>query len=164
MSGIELAVSLPFNLITPALNGFGIQASTSVTDSDIKIKDPDNSSSIGDGPITLPGLSKNVTNLTIYYEAGGFEARVSQRTRSDFIGEIGNFNGNRTLRYVVGESIVDAQIGYNFTQGAYKGLGLLLQVNNLGDTAYQTYAGTKDRPLEYIKYGQTVLFGANYKF
>ena len=164
LSGIELAVSLPLNLITPALNGFGIQASTSVTESDIKIKDPDNASSIGDGPITLPGLSKNVTNLTFYYEAGGFEARVSQRTRSDFIGEIGNFDGNRTLRYVVGESIVDAQIGYNFTQGAYKGLGLLLQVNNLGDAAYQTYAGTKDRPLEYNKYGQTVLFGANYKF
>ena len=164
MSGIELAISLPFNLISPALDGFGIQASTSMTESNIQIKDPDSSSSVGGGNITLPGLSKNVTNLTFYYETGGFEARVSQRTRSDFIGEIGNFNGNRTLRYVVGESIVDAQIGYNFTQGAYKGLGVLLQVNNLGDTAYQTYAGTKDRPLEYIKYGQTVLFGANYKF
>lgn len=164
MSGVELAVSLPFNLLSPALNGFGIQASTSITDSDIQIKDPDNASSVGSGAITLPGLSKTVTNLTLYYEANGFEARVSQRTRSDFIGEIGNFNGNRTLRYVVGESIVDAQIGYNFTHGSLKGLGLLLQVNNLSDAAYQTYAGTKDRPLEYIKYGQTVLLGANYKF
>lgn len=164
LSGVELAASLPFNLLTPALNGFGIQASTSYTESDIQIKDPDSASSVGNGNITLPGLSKNVTNVTFYYEAGGFEARVSQRTRSDFIGEIGNFNGNRTLRYVVGESIVDLQLGYNFTTGSYKGLGLLLQVNNLGDTAYQTYSGTKDRPLETIKYGSTVLLGANYKF
>jgi TonB-dependent receptor len=164
LSGVELAASLPLGMLTSTLNGFGIQASTSITDSNIKIKDPDSASSVGDGNITLPGLSKNVSNLTFYYEAGGFEARVSQRTRSDFIGEIGNFNGNRTLRYVVGESIVDAQIGYNFTEGNMKGLGLLLQVNNLGDTAYQTYAGTKDRPLEYIKYGRTILFGANYKF
>lgn len=164
LSGLELAVSLPFNLLTPALNGFGIQASTSITNSNILIKDPDSSTSVGSGEITLPGLSKNVTNVTVYYEVGGFEARVSQRTRSDFIGEIGNFNGNRALRYVVGESVVDAQIGYNFKEGSLKGLGLLLQINNLGDTAYQTYAGTKDRPLETIKYGSTVLFGANYKF
>ena len=164
LSGVELAVSVPFNLLTPALNGFGVQASTSITNSNVMIKDPDSSSSVGNGEITLPGLSKNVTNVTLYYEVGGFEARVSQRKRSDFIGEIGNFNGNRTLRYVVGESVVDAQIGYSFNTGSLKGLALLLQVNNLGDTAYQTYAGTKDRPLETIKYGSTVLFGANYKF
>ena len=41
---------------------------------------------------------------------------------------------------------------------------LTLQVNNLGDAAYQTYAGTKDRPLEYMKWGRTVLVGASYKF
>ncbi len=39
---------------------------------------------------------------------------MSQRRRSDFIGEIGNFNGNRTLRYVVGENITDAQVSYSF--------------------------------------------------
>jgi outer membrane receptor protein involved in Fe transport len=41
---------------------------------------------------------------------------------------------------------------------------LLLQVNNLTNEAYQTYAGTKDRPLEYLKWGRTVLVGASYKF
>ena len=95
---------------------------------------------------------------------GGFEARISQRKRSDYIGEIGNFNGARTLRYVVGESVVDAQLACNFNEGSYKGLGVLLQVNNLTNEGYQTYAGTKDRPLEYIKWGKTVLLGANYKF
>ena len=119
---------------------------------------------MGSGNISLPGLSKHVYNLTAYYEANGFEARISQRKRSDFIGEIGNFNGARTLRYVVGESIVDAQIGYNFTEGPLKGLGLLAQVNNLTDEAYRTYAATKDRPLEYIKWGRTYLIGATYKF
>lgn len=164
LSGMELAASLPLGMITSALSGFGVQASASFNNSNIAVKDPDSSSSVGSGAIELPGLSKTTSNLTFYYEAGGFEARISQRNRSDFIGEIGNFNGNRTLRYVVGESIVDAQIGYNFNEGTFKGLGLLLQVNNLGDKAYQTYAGTKDRPLEYIKYGSSILFGANYKF
>jgi hypothetical protein len=29
---------------------------------------------------------------------------------------------------------------------------------------YQTYQVTKDRPVEYQRYGKTILFGANYKF
>jgi TonB-dependent receptor len=164
LRGLELSVSLPLNLLTPALNGFGVVASTSLTSSNIAVRDPESASSVGSGNISLPGLSKRVTNLTVYYESGGFEARISQRKRSDFIGEIGNFNGSRTLRYVVGEDIVDAQIGYSFNAGSLKGLGLLLQVNNLGDAAYQTYAGSKDRPLEYVKWGRTVLLGASYKF
>lgn len=164
LSGVELSASLPFALLSPALNGFGIQASASFTSSGIKIRDPESASSVGSGEITLPGLSKRVSNLTFYYENKGFEFRISQRKRSDFIGEIGNFNGVRALRYVVGENITDAQVGYNFNEGSLKGLGLTLQVNNLGDAAYQTYAGTKDRPLEYMKWGRTVLVGASYKF
>jgi TonB-dependent receptor len=164
LSGVELTASLPLNLVSPMLSGFGIQASASFTSSNIQVKDPESASSVGAGFITLPGLSKQVYNLTAYYEANGFEARISQRKRSDFIGEIGNFNGTRTLRYIVGENITDAQIGYSFNQGSLKGLGLLLQVNNLTNEAYQTYAGTKDRPLEYLKWGRTVLVGASYKF
>lgn len=164
LSGVELSASLPFEMLTPALKGFGVVASASFNKSTIQIKDPDSASSVGAGFIDLPGLSKRVYNLTAYYERAGFEARISQRKRSDFIGEIGDFAANRKLRYVVGEDIVDAQIGYTFSEGSMKGLGLLLQVNNLNDAAYQTYAGTKDRPLEYIKWGRSYLLGANYKF
>ncbi len=164
LSGVELSASLPFGMLTPALNGFGVVASASFNSSNIKIKDPDSASSVGSGDIELPGLSKHVYNLTAYYERAGFEARISQRKRSDFIGEIGDFAANRKLRYVVGESIVDAQVGYTFGEGSLKGLGILLQVNNMTDAAYQTYAGTKDRPLEYIKWGRSFLLGANYKF
>ncbi|UXH76911.1 TonB-dependent receptor [Roseateles amylovorans] len=164
LKGLELSASLPFNLISKSLNGFGLTASASFNSSSIRIVDPDSANSVGSGPIALPGLSKRVYNLTAYYEIDGFEFRISQRKRSDFIGEIGNFNGARSLRYVVGESIVDAQIGYNFTDGPLKGLGLLAQVNNLTDEAYRTYAITKDRPLEYVKWGRTFLVGANYKF
>ncbi|MBL0086715.1 MAG: TonB-dependent receptor [Ideonella sp.] len=162
LKGIELTASLPLNMLSKELDGFGIVASASFNDSNITIKDP--ASNTGTENIPLPGLSKHVTNLTAYYEKAGFSARISQRKRSDFVGEIGNFANNRTLRYVVGENIVDAQIGYTFETGSLKGLGLLLQVNNLTDAAYQTYAGSKDKPYEYIKYGRTLLLGANYKF
>lgn len=164
LQGLELTASLPFNLWSQALDGFGIVASASFTDSNIKIRDPESANSVGNGDISLPGLSKSVYNLTAYYERNGFEARINNRRRSDFIGEIGNFDGARTLRYVVGENITDAQVGYSFGEGTWKGLGLLLQVSNLTDSSYRTYAGTKDRPLENIKWGRTVLLGVSYKF
>jgi TonB-dependent receptor len=161
LKGVELSGSLPLNMITPVLDGFGIVASTSYSDSSITIQDP--SSSIGQD-IPLPGLSKRTTNLTVYYEKDGFEARVSQRKRSDFVGEIGNFSADRALRYVVGENVVDLQLGYTFNSGMLKNVGLLLQVNNLTNAAYETYAARRDQQLEYQKYGRTVLAGVNYKF
>ncbi|WOB24946.1 MULTISPECIES: TonB-dependent receptor [Xanthomonas] len=165
LRGVELTASLPLDLLFAPLEGFGIQASATFNDSDVKIRDPESASSVGDGEISLPGLSERVYNLTAYYEHKGFEARVSQRRRSDFIGEIGNFNGNRTLRYVVGENITDAQISYNFAEGStLAGLTLLLQASNLSNSPYRTYAETKDRPLEYIEWGRTFVLGVNYKF
>jgi iron complex outermembrane recepter protein len=167
LSGVELSVSLPFGLLTPALQGFGVVASAGFNSSNINIdlsQEGDNRGSLGTTTAPLPGLSKRVYNLTAYYETGGFEFRVSQRKRSDFVGEIGDFAANRKLRYVVGESILDAQIGFNFGSGPLKGLGLTLQATNLTDAAYETYSGTRDRQLEYQKWGRTVLLGANYKF
>ncbi len=165
LRGLELTASLPLDMLFAPLEGFGIQASATFNDSDVKIRDPESASSVGDGEISLPGLSKRVYNLTAYYERNGFEARVSQRRRSDFIGEIGNFNGNRTLRYVVGENITDAQISYTFNDhSSLKGLSLLLQASNLSNSPYRTYAETKDRPLEYIEWGRTYVLGVNYKF
>jgi TonB-dependent receptor len=165
MKGLELTASLPLDMFSTALDGFGVIASATFTDSSIKIVDPDSASSVGSDPITLPGLSKHVYNFTAYYEKNGFEARINNRRRSDFIGEIGNFAGNRTLRYVVGENITDAQVSYTFGDASsLKGLTLLAQANNLTNEAYRTYAGTKDRPLEYIEWGRTYLLGLSYKF
>ena len=165
LKGLELSASIPLSMLTPALDGFGVIGSASFNDSSVKIRSPENASSVGDGPISLPGLSKRVYNLTAYYEKNGFDARISERKRSDFIGEIGNFNGARTLRYVVGESILDAQVGYTFSDGSkFHGLSVQLQASNLTNAPYRTYAGTKDRPLEYIEWGRTYLLGATYKF
>jgi TonB-dependent receptor len=160
LKGAELTVSLPLEMVTPALDGFGLLASSSYTESGIDIKEVNSTI----GKLQLPGLSRNVTNVTLYYEKSGFSTRVSTRRRSDYVGEIGNFAGDRQLRYVVGDHPVDFQIGYTFNDGTYKGLGILLQVNNLTNEAYETYANSKERQLEYAKYGRTVLFGMNYKF
>ncbi|MDP9123978.1 MAG: TonB-dependent receptor [Pseudomonadota bacterium] len=161
LQGIELTASLPLGMLFAPLDGFGFQASGSRTNSRIKIQDPN--SNIGSN-IPLPGLSKNVTDLTFYYEKAGFEARISQRQRSTFVGEIANFANDRTLRYVVGERVVDMQLGYTFLSGPLKDLAFQLAISNLNDAPYETYGASPDRVYEYQKFGRTVLFGGSYKF
>jgi iron complex outermembrane receptor protein len=159
LKGLEFSLSIPFNLISPHLDGFGFQGSASFTDSDITIDNTNIGSSV-----PLPGLSDTVTNLTFYYEKSGFSARISRRWRSDFVGEITAFANTRALRYVSGEAVVDAQVGYTFRQGKAKGLGFLLQVYNLTDSSYRTYRETHAQIEEFQRYGRTFLLGANYRF
>lgn len=160
IKGVELSASAPLGLIWKELDGFGVTGSATFTDTGINI--PQVNSTIG--KIQLPGMSKHVYSLTAYYEKNGFSARIGQRRRSDYVGEIGNFAGDRQLRYVVGDAVTDLQLGYSFEEGRYKGLSILLQVNNLTNAAYETYANSPDRQLEYAKYGRIVLLGASYKF
>lgn len=56
-------------------------------------------------------------------------------------------------------------MSYTFADGStLAGLSLLLQASNLTNSPYRTYAGTKDRPLEYVEWGRTYMLGVNYKF
>jgi iron complex outermembrane receptor protein len=157
--GLELAVSIPFGAIWAPLEGFGLQANYSDTESSIE---PD-----GPGTATpLPGLSKYVSNATVYYERYGFSARVAQRHRSAFLGEVQGFGGDRTRRIFEGETVTDVQLGYSFPEGGpLEGLSLLLQVNNLENEPFRsTYEGRDDWPREYQEFGRTYLFGVNYRF
>ena len=158
VKGFELAVSLPLDLLWEPLNGFGIQANYSDTKSTVHPNGPSTSEA-------LPGLSKYVSNITAYYERFGFSARVSQRHRSAFLGEVQGFGGDRTKRTFEGETVTDLQLGYTFQSGALENLGILLQVNNLENEPFRSsFGGNALQPREYFEYGRTYLFGVNYRF
>lgn len=161
MNGWEVAVSVPLDMAWEALDGFGVLANYSNTRSSIRPDGPDQPSQ------TLPGLSPHVTNFTFYYEKYGFSARISQRSRSKFRGEVQGFGADRDNRYVGSEKIIDFQTGYEFGEGTLKGLSLLLQVNNLNNERYQELFYDNNgnySPRSYNEYGRTTLLGASYKF
>jgi iron complex outermembrane receptor protein len=156
IKGFEFAASIPFELFAPPLEGFGAVFSYSSTDSEIE--------PIPGVTISVPGLSEEVINTTLYYERDGFQARVSNRFRSDFLGEVNGFGGGRDLRSVKEESIVDAQIGYEFQDGPLAGLAITFQGLNLTDEPFTTFeALSETRTIDYQKYGSTFLLGVNYK-
>jgi iron complex outermembrane recepter protein len=150
-------LSVPFDLFVPELDGFGVQFTASTNDSKIKPFGPDDTR-------PLPGLSKNVYNLTAYYEKYGFSTRVSNRYRGPYVGEITGFGADREFTYVKSERILDLQLGYEFQSGPAKGLSLLLQVNNLTNAVYEEYYNNDPTQVrQSTKYGRTFLFGINYK-
>jgi len=155
--GLELTLSLPFEVIHPSLEGFGLIASTSFNESSIEPNGPGSGSS-------LPGLSDQVANITLYYDRGGFQARVSNRYRSEFLGEVSGFGNGRDLTFVEAESVVDAQIGYDFSRGPLNGLGILFQAQNLTDQEFVTfYNGDPRQVRDFQQYGATYMLGFNYR-
>ncbi len=165
ISGIELSVNVPFNLLTPALNGFGIMASTAINDSSVRL--PVSGFKVADLDginIPMPGLSKSVTNVRVYYENHGMQVSLGARTRADFLGEISNFQDERSLSFIRGSTEVDLQLGYEFQSGYLKGLGVLFQGTNLTNAVFERYRDVPANSLGKIKYGKSYLFGLSYKY
>lgn len=155
--GGELAVTMPLGSLIPALDGFGITGGASLTES--KVEDANGNET------TIPGYSKWVVNGTAYFEKWGFNTRVSARYRSTFLGDFTGFGGSPTRRTALGETIIDAQIGYDFPDGsALDGLSLYLQGQNLTDERFASVGGNRLQVVDYQTYGRRFLAGFTYRF
>ncbi|MEZ5920049.1 MAG: TonB-dependent receptor [Parvularculaceae bacterium] len=170
IKGFEVALSLPGTLFGEGsfLAPFGIISSTSFTDSevDLTFTAPLDPALPTVAPITIPipGLSKWVINSTLYYENGGFEARLSHRYRSDFLAEVSAISATRTLRNAQSESIFDAQIGYAFGgEGILGGTRVTFQALNLTDEPFVTFNGPGEI-VDHQSYGRTYLIGLSKTF
>ncbi|MES2016041.1 MAG: TonB-dependent receptor [Pseudomonadota bacterium] len=163
--GLELTASIEGSMLSPMLNGFGVVASESVTRNSLPNDNNGN-------PINLDGFSGIVNSVTAYYEKDGFSTRISHRYRSAFTASSRSILlSTEHSSHIAAEKQVDFQLGYSFEHGTYKGLSLLLQVNNVTDApAVQTRGpevggnGQGLLPWKYNSYGRTVLLGASYKF
>ena len=115
----------------------------------------------------IPGYSKWVANATLFFEKYGFNARGSVRYRSPFLGDFTGFGGSPTRREALKETIIDAQVGYDFQPtSTLAGLSLYLQGQNLTDERFAsvTDPSTKLQVLDYQIYGRRFLAGFTYKF
>ena len=156
--GQEVTLSLPFSNLTPALDGFGFFGSIAHVKSKVKFANsPD--------AITVPGLSKWVGTAEAYYDKNGFQARLSYRYRSSFLAEIAGLSANPEFRTAKSEGILDAQVGYEFRAGTFKGLTILAQAKNLTDEPFVTFEQGDSRLVrDFQHYGRDYYLTALYKF
>ena len=165
MRGMEFTASLPFNMVAQALDGFGVQVNHSTTSSSVSLPASGfGTNDVNVSNLPLPGLSKNVSNMRLYFEKAGFQIAVAGRKRSDFLGEITDFQDKRQLTFVKGESAVDLQVSYEIQGGPAKGLSLMLQGNNMTKTKFQRYRADTGAVVEDIPTGRVYIMGLNYKF
>jgi len=140
--GTELTASVPLNMISSYLDGFGVTASYSYTDSNVQLPNtiglnPDQPPAAGSIP--LPGLSKVNDKLMVYYEKNGFSAFVAENMRSKYVGSVGNatVGGVPSLLYIQPQRWISAQIGYEIQTGRLKGLSMRFEGNNLNHPYYE---------------------------
>lgn len=176
LEGFEFAAALEGSLLSPMLDGFGVVFSASKLNSSVRDQKIDQNSNqvILDSSTSINGLSGISNNLTFYYEQHGFSARVSQRYRSAFTATTRDIFFRPTTRSQGADKVVDLQFGYAFDDaGPYKGLSLLLQVNNATDSVTRNYKtpGNLDvpDPTQLVpnftyRFGRQYLAGLNYKF
>jgi iron complex outermembrane receptor protein len=157
IKGLEATVSLPFATFSDKLDGFGLIVSAAKNDSSLVINGEET---------PVPGLSTRVVNSTLYFEKNGFSARVSNRDRGRFVGEVPAFDATLTLNSVAPESILDAQVGYEWRAGPLEGLSVNLQGTNLTDEPFAlTNVGAPSVNLiKYQKYGANYSLALTYRF
>jgi len=159
IKGLEFTLSIAGEKFTPVLKGFGVIASASFFKSSIQ---PD----LGNPATPLVGLSDQVRSGTVYYERGGFSARISARFRNEYRGDIATFGPRGAVyRNLQPETVVDAQVSYTFQRGPLKNLAIIAQAYNLTDEPLVATSGADTRYIQdYQEYGANYSLGVSYKF
>ena len=153
--GGEISATIPLNVFSQSFDGFGVLGSYSYTESTITAGNPNQ---------PLPGLSKHVANATAFFEKWGFSMRASARYRSKFLAEVISLGPGARNRLARAETIVDAQIGYEFQNGPLKGVGILVQGQNLTSEPFVTEDSGNGLIIDSQDYGRRFLAGISYKF
>jgi len=161
--GFEVAMRLPFEDLTQNefLSGFGMNAAFTYTDATVEFDDNE---------VDIPGYSPETASAELYYERNGFRARLNGRYRSGFQAEILQFNGQNIGAKAKSETILDAQIGYDFDDrfGDFvDGTSINFEVYNITNEPFRTTnetAAGSDFVRRHEEYGTTYNFTVSKKF
>lgn len=149
--GIELAYTEIYSMLPGLWSGLGVSASYSHTESEIQL-------ATGNGVFasSLPGLSENVAQLTVFWEYEGFETRLSGRFRDQFVSEQVAVN-DQTVNFD-SELVVDYQASYEINENT----SVLFQINNLTDEPTRSYFSSKEQTGTIQFFGTQYFLGLTY--
>ena len=155
--GFEASATIPLSIVTPALDGFSVIGQYAHTDSQIRFSNG--------SEITLPGLSKSIIQGQVFFEKWGVNARASVTRRSSYLGDYQLFNAQVEANLTKAQTTLDAQVGYDFKDGALKGLSVYVQGHNLTNSKTLSYVNNDPNEINIRdQYGATYLAGITFKF
>lgn len=106
----------------------------------------------------LPGLSKNSSNTSLYYDDGKFEGRVSYAWRGRYLAQFSDDFGIPRFRDAYGQ--VDLSASYNID----KHLSLQLDVLNLTQSQFKDKSTAAMYPYGVYDLDRRIMLGARYSF
>lgn len=137
VQGIELSLQKDFNFLPAPFDGFGVYANAAFIDSEVEID-------VGDfgSPVlrTVPFFNQadDIYNAQLYYEKGGFSARVAYSRQGDATSSA--FSANPDMdSYRSPREAVDARIAYKFDNDVQ----VSLTGSNLTDHKALNYRGSE---------------------
>jgi len=91
------------------------------------------------------------------------EKSLTRRTL--YLGDYQLFNAQVTANLTKAQTTLDAQVGYDFKDGALKGLSVYIQGHNLTNSKSLSYVNNDPNEINIRdQYGATYLAGITYKF
>ena len=136
--GFEVAVQQQLSMLPAPLDGLGIWANYTYTDSEATLP--------GGRTARLAGQAANVFNTALSYEKGGFSSQVSLNYNDSFVLEFGSDVVGAEERNE--DILLDKHLQLDYT-GAYRftpSTSLFLELVNLTNEPFRTYQGVTDRP------------------
>jgi len=145
LSGLEAQLQYSFD------NGFGVVGNYTFTD----VSDAETQS----GPVTLPGNSENMFNISGYYENELFSARLAYNYRSEF------FRAKTAVGslYRDEQTSLDAQFSYYVNERLSLRAEALNLTNETVNDIFELDGGPTLQGSEWEN-GRRFFLGANYKF
>jgi iron complex outermembrane receptor protein len=156
--GIEVGGQYAFGDAVEWLRGFG--AAANYTYSQSQSQQPTSFTTTG----PIPGVSRNATTGTLYYENHGFSIRGSYSYRDKALNDsqVGStfaFGGKVYEVFSAPYGQLDAQASYDFNRH----VGVIVSVQNLTDEAQHTYLQWPNQPFTYDDSGRRFFVGVKGK-
>jgi TonB-dependent receptor len=149
--GAEIALQNQLTFLPSPLNGIGVYANYTFSDSTASFPQHDSDS-------TLPGQSRHIGNLAVSYEKGGFQGRLAMTFHGSYIDVVGATNAN--------DRFYDSanQLDFSVTQKITRNIRFYLNGLNLNDALLRYYQGVPDRVLQEEHYRWWMDFGVKLNF
>ena len=152
--GVEIAVQQQLRMLPSPLDGLGVWANYTYTDSEAELP--------GGRTARLAGQAAHVFNTALSYERGGFSGQVSLNYNDSFVLEFGSDVVGAEERaediFLDKHLQLDLSSSYRFTQSA----SLFLELVNLTNEPFRTYQGSSVRPRQAEFYESWGRLGVRY--
>jgi TonB-dependent receptor len=162
IKGLEMTYQQEFNFLPSPFNGLYLAMNMTYTDGDSTFAFEDNES------FTTPfrKLSDQQRNISIGFDQGKIDARLSLSSRGDYLDWLADEEGDIDTISLGNSRFVDdhSQLDFTLKYKINDNLSIKAEGINLTDEPEYYYWGYKDRLSQYDEYGTTFSVGFRYTY